>query len=48
MPLVRKLARLLPVGGEEGDEAEIRGALRREEWEGAMEAWSRVEQRLGR
>lgn len=31
-----------------GEEVNVRGALRREEWEGAMDAWNRVEQRLGR
>jgi hypothetical protein len=37
--------------GSEGDEEcweEVPGVLRREEWEGAMAAWSAVEQRLGR
>jgi hypothetical protein len=47
------------VGAADGDEViheyprerweeESRGVLRREEWEGMMEAWCAVEQRLGR
>jgi hypothetical protein len=31
-----------------GDYEYIPGALNRDEWEGAMTAWSKVEQRLGK
>ena len=30
------------------DTVEVMRALRRDEWEGAMDAWAKVEQRLGR
>ncbi|CAD6571026.1 MAG: hypothetical protein TREMPRED_000106 [Tremellales sp. Tagirdzhanova-0007] len=49
LPLIRKIARFFPTHVEQyGQEREVRGALRREEWEGAMDAWTRVEQRQGR
>ena len=56
LPFIRKLGNLVPIDEEDDGEicthaktgAKIKGVLRREEWDGAMRAWSEVEQRLGR
>jgi hypothetical protein len=50
MPLIRKFARSVPrdaYGGLTLGKV-VYGALRREEWEGGMSAWGKVEQRLGK
>ena len=45
MPVVRKAGKMIPTR----EEAEVvPGALGRDEWDGAMRAWSLVEQRLGK
>jgi len=48
LPLVRKTARLIPPAGSDAEGVFVPGAVTGKEWERAMQAWSQVEQRLGK
>jgi len=48
LPLVRKTARLISLDDPQGVFRRVPGAISPAEWEGAMSAWGKVEQRLGK
>jgi len=48
LPLIRKTARLIPPVDDTAESRYVPGAMSGREWEGAMQAWSQVEQRLGK